>query len=45
MERRQDELVTAVSQTMGCPEHIASWLQIEGAIYAMALFAEHTGVT
>lgn len=45
MERRQDELVIAVSQTMGCPEHIASWLQIEGAIYAMGLFAEHTGVT
>jgi len=45
MERRQDELVTAVSQTMGCPQHIASWLQIEGAVYAMALFAEHTGVT
>ncbi len=45
MERRQDELVTAVSQTMGCPEHVASWLQIEGAVYAMGLFAEHTGVT
>ena len=45
MERRQDELTTAVSQTMGCPEHIASWLQIEGAVYAMSLFAEHTGVT
>jgi len=45
MQRRQGELVTAVSQTMGCPEHIASWLQIEGAIYAMSLFADHTGVT
>jgi len=45
MDRRQDELVTAVSQTMGCPEHIASWLQIEGAIYAMALFAENTSIT
>tara|TARA_R110001592_G_scaffold109224_2_gene304746 strand:+ start:1306 stop:2802 length:1497 start_codon:yes stop_codon:yes gene_type:complete len=45
MERRQNELVTAVSKTMGCPEHIASWLQIEGAIYAMALFAQHTNVT
>jgi aldehyde dehydrogenase (NAD+) len=45
MERRQDELVTAVSQTMGCPEHVASWLQIEGAIYAMGLFADHTQVT
>ena len=45
MERRQDELVSAVSQTMGCPEHIASWLQIEGAIYAMGLFAEHCDVT
>lgn len=45
MERRQGELVTAVSQTMGCPEHIASWLQVEGAISAMALFAEYTSVT
>jgi len=45
MERRQDELTMAVSQTMGCPEHIASWLQIEGAVYAMALFAEHCEVT
>ncbi len=45
MEKRQDELTLAVSQTMGCPAHVASWLQIEGAIYAMALFAEHTGVT
>lgn len=45
MQSRQDELVTAVSQTMGCPEHIASWLQIEGAAYAMTLFADHTEVT
>jgi aldehyde dehydrogenase (NAD+) len=45
MERRQDELVAAVSQTMGCPEHIAGWLQIEGAIYAMQLFAEQTAIT
>lgn len=45
MTRRQGELVTAVSQTMGCPEHIASWLHVEGAIYAMDLFAEHTGMT
>jgi aldehyde dehydrogenase (NAD+) len=45
MEKRQDELTLAVSQTMGCPAHVASWLQIEGAIYAMALFADHTGIT
>ncbi|WNC72075.1 aldehyde dehydrogenase family protein [Thalassotalea psychrophila] len=45
MEERKAELITAISQTMGCPEHIASWLQVEGAIYAMELFAEHTGIT
>jgi len=45
MERRKEELTTAISQTMGCPEHIASWLQIEGAIYAMELFAEQTHLT
>ena len=45
MEKRQDELTMVVSQTMGCPEHIAGWLQIEGAIYAMRLFADHTGIT
>jgi len=45
MQKRQDELTLAVSQTMGCPEHVASWLQIEGAIYAMGLFADHTGIT
>jgi aldehyde dehydrogenase (NAD+) len=45
MEKRQDELVVAVSTSMGCPEHIARWLHVEGAIYAMALFAEYTDVT
>jgi len=45
MEKHQDELTLAVSQTMGCPAHVTSWLQIEGAIYAMSLFADHTGIT
>ncbi|RHW76569.1 aldehyde dehydrogenase family protein [Colwellia sp. RSH04] len=45
MEVRKDELTRAISQTMGCPEHIASWLQVEGAIYAMGLFADHCQVT
>ncbi|TRX57844.1 aldehyde dehydrogenase family protein [Thalassomonas sp. M1454] len=45
MTKRQDELVTAISSTMGCPEHIAGWLHVEGAIYAMELFADHTQVT
>lgn len=45
MKARANELTSAVSQTMGCPEHIASWLQIEGAIQAMELFAEHTDIT
>ncbi|MEW6983807.1 aldehyde dehydrogenase family protein [Colwelliaceae bacterium 6471] len=45
MEQRKAELVTAISQTMGCPEHIASWLQVEGPIEGMALFAEHTHLT
>jgi aldehyde dehydrogenase (NAD+) len=45
MENRKADLVAAVSQTMGCPEHIAEWLQIDGAIYAMGLFAEHTSLS
>jgi len=45
MTKRQDELIAAISQTMGCPLHIASWLQVEGAIYAMGLFAEHCQLT
>ncbi len=45
MTNRQDELAQAVSQSMGCPTHVASWLHIEGAIYAMTLFAEQSEVT
>ena len=45
MENRKAELAAAVSQTMGCPEHITQWLHIEGAIYAMGLFADHTQMT
>ncbi|WP_226703292.1 aldehyde dehydrogenase family protein [Microbulbifer elongatus] len=45
MEARKDALIAAVSDSMGCPRHIAGWLQVEGPIEAMRLFAEHTGVT
>jgi len=45
MKARESELTAVVSQSMGCPEHIASWLQIEGAIYAMELFANSTELT
>jgi len=45
MEERKDELVTAISQTMGCPEHIAGWLQVEGPIEGMQLFSDHCHLT
>ena len=45
MAKRQQELVVAVSTSMGCPPHIARWLQVEGPIEAIRLFAEHTGIT
>lgn len=40
MLERKDELVQAISASMGCPEHIASWLQVDGPIEAMDLFAD-----
>ncbi|MBL4630678.1 MAG: aldehyde dehydrogenase family protein, partial [Paraglaciecola sp.] len=45
MEKRKAELAQAISTTMGCPEHIASWLQVEDSIYAMALFSEQPDIT
>lgn len=45
MEARKQDLTAAISETMGCPEHIAGWLQVEGPIEAMRLFAQHTSLT
>ncbi|SDZ93092.1 aldehyde dehydrogenase family protein [Microbulbifer marinus] len=45
MEARKADLTAAVSASMGCPQHIATWLQVDGPIEAMRLFAEHTGIT
>ncbi|MBU3068448.1 aldehyde dehydrogenase family protein [Aestuariicella sp. G3-2] len=45
MEARKQDLTAAISVTMGCPEHIAGWLQVDGPIEAMRLFAEHTSLT
>jgi len=38
-ERRQD-LVDAVSQSMGCPPHITPWLQIDGPLGGFESYAE-----
>lgn len=40
MQQRHDELTAAVSDTMGCPRHIAAWLQIDGPIEGIRLFAD-----
>ncbi|MFV8782867.1 aldehyde dehydrogenase family protein [Microbulbifer sp. SA54] len=45
MQARRGDLIRAVSESMGCPLHIAGWLQVDGPIAAMRLFAEHTGIT
>ncbi|GAA5442070.1 3-succinoylsemialdehyde-pyridine dehydrogenase [Microbulbifer sp. NBRC 101763] len=42
MEKRKEELTFAISQTLGCPEHIARWLHVDGPIYAMRFYAERT---
>ncbi|USD22864.1 aldehyde dehydrogenase family protein [Microbulbifer variabilis] len=42
MEKRKEDLVQAVSQTLGCPEHITRWLHVDGPIYAMRYYAERT---
>ncbi len=44
MELNKDALVDAISTSMGCPAHIASWLQVEDPIRCMRLFAEMTDV-
>lgn len=41
MQARFDELAQAVSDSMGCPLEVAKWLQVEGPIESMRLFAEH----
>lgn len=45
MEARKQDLTAAISETMGCPEHIAGWLQVDGPIEAMRLFAQHASLT
>ncbi|WP_444919550.1 aldehyde dehydrogenase family protein [Microbulbifer sp. CnH-101-G] len=42
MEKRKEDLVQAVSQALGCPEHITRWLHVDGPIYAMRYYAERT---
>ncbi|MEW5251241.1 aldehyde dehydrogenase family protein [Microbulbifer discodermiae] len=41
MQARADQLAQVVSDSMGCPLEVAKWLQIEGSIQAMRLFAQH----
>jgi len=41
MQDRFDELTQAVSTSMGCPEAVTRWLQIEGPIEGLELFAKH----
>ncbi|MCA0900186.1 MULTISPECIES: aldehyde dehydrogenase family protein [Microbulbifer] len=45
MQAREQELIAAVSASMGCPQHIAGWLQVAGPIEAMRLFAEQVAIT
>ncbi|MDP5210314.1 aldehyde dehydrogenase family protein [Microbulbifer sp. 2205BS26-8] len=42
MEKRKEDLTFAISQTLGCPEHITRWLHVDGPIYAMRYYAERT---
>ncbi|BBM02710.1 aldehyde dehydrogenase family protein [Microbulbifer sp. GL-2] len=42
MEKRKEDLTSAISQTLGCPEHITRWLHVDGPIYAMRYYAERT---
>ncbi|WKT61758.1 aldehyde dehydrogenase family protein [Microbulbifer thermotolerans] len=44
MERRKEDLIQAVSQALGCPAHICKWLHVEGPIYAMRYYAQHTDI-
>lgn len=40
LREREQDLVDAVSQAMGCPPHITPWLQIQGPLGAFESFAE-----
>ncbi|MBB6522922.1 aldehyde dehydrogenase family protein [Pseudoteredinibacter isoporae] len=40
LRERREELVTAVSQSMGCPPHITPWLQIDGPVSAFEGYAD-----
>jgi len=40
MEKRSDDLISAISQTMGCPLHLTDSLQVEGSIQAFRSFAK-----
>ncbi|WP_299948518.1 aldehyde dehydrogenase family protein [uncultured Microbulbifer sp.] len=42
MEKRKEDLTQAISQTLGCPEHITRWLHVDGPIYAVRYYAERT---
>jgi len=42
MEKRREDLTSAISQTLGCPEHITRWLHVDGPIYAVRYYAERT---
>jgi len=44
MERRIDDFTSVVSQTMGCPAHIARDLQIAGSIDAFRSFAQRAAM-
>tara|TARA_B110000093_G_scaffold173783_1_gene206290 strand:- start:460 stop:1011 length:552 start_codon:yes stop_codon:yes gene_type:complete len=41
MAARKAELTSVISASMGCPEHITGWLQVDGPIEGMRLFADY----
>ncbi|MFS1526078.1 aldehyde dehydrogenase family protein [Microbulbifer sp. 2304DJ12-6] len=42
MEKRKEDLTQAISQTLGCPQHVTRWLHVDGPIYAVRYYAERT---
>ncbi|WP_444915999.1 aldehyde dehydrogenase family protein [Microbulbifer sp. EKSA008] len=44
MEERKEDLIQAISQTLGCPAHITRWLHVDGPIYAMRYYAGRTSI-
>jgi len=42
MDERADELINAITMTMGCPRHIALEIQVQGSIAAFRNFAHLT---